>query len=328
MVRTTPLVSLLLAGLLLPSCDLFGQDEPRWDTGIPESEAFDAGAGAWGPDGERIVFTHTLDSANANPGAYDQLWTAHLQTGERRMVAPGRVLYPDWSPDGDWFVFHSKTDPEYLYKITADGDSLVRLTGPGSPNPKLEYTTNAEWSPSGDHILFSIIAGNPRGVTLMRLDGANARIIDDYSYSGAWLPDEKHIAFVDFDTTQAYDRSSQIYLMDTSGTDKRKLTGLPHTNYLSSPAISPDGRQIAFVYDGRDSDSRRDASSEVYLMSVDGTNIRQVTKGKGLIRKPTWHPSGEKILFSRFYPRPVGAYSHLFLLDVETLEVEPVFPKK
>ena len=70
-------MAVFLAGL--PACSLFGQnDEPRWDTDIPESEAFDADGGSWGPRGERFAFQHTLDSANANPGGYDQLWTSNL----------------------------------------------------------------------------------------------------------------------------------------------------------------------------------------------------------------------------------------------------------
>ena len=316
-----------LAGLLLvlPSCDLFGQDEPRWDTDIPESEVFDADGGTWGPRGERIAFQHTLDSAGANPGAYDQLWTVNLRTGARRMVAPGRVLNPDWSPSGEWFVFHSKTDPEYLYKITADGDSLVRLTGPGSPNPNFEYTTNGVWSPSRDRIHFTFLAGNPPtppGIGVMNADGSEARYLDDYGYGGGWFPDGERLVFVEIHELPNGEYENRLYTIGADGTGKRQLSNFT-SDILRAPEISPDGGQIAFS-------SRGDSGqSEIFLMNADGTEIRQVTSMPRCsgVYAPRWHPDGKHILINCYMHRTVSAYNLLYLLDPETLEVEPIFPK-
>ena len=330
MARPAPSTTFLVAVLLaLPSCGLFGQsdDAPRWDTDIPESAMFDADGGSWGPRGERLAFQHTLDSANANPGAYDQLWTANLRTGERRMVAPGRVLNPDWSPSGDWFVFHSKTDPEYLYKITADGDSLVRLTGPGSPNPRFEYTTNGEWNPSGDRILFTVLAGNPPmppGFGVMNADGSEARYLDDYNYGGGWFPGGERLVFVEIYQLPNGEYEDRLYTIRADGTNKQQLSEYT-SDILGSPSVSPDGKQIAFSSRGKS------GQSEIFLMNADGTDIRQVTSMPrcSSVYTPRWRPGdGGKILINCYYYRTVSAYNHLYLLDPETLEVEPVFPKK
>jgi Tol biopolymer transport system component len=327
--RPTPRVVILLAALLLlPACSLFGQDnEPRWDTDIPESAMFDADGGSWGPQGERIAFQHTLDSANANPGGYDQLWTANLQTGERQMVAPGRVLNPDWSPSGDWFVFHSKTDPEFLYTISADGDSLVRLTGPGSPNPNFEYTTDAKWSPSGDRILFTFLAGNPPtppGVGVMNANGSDGQYLDDYGYSGGWFPDGERVVFVEIYKLPNGAYEDRLYTVGADGNGERQLSNFT-SNILRAPEVSPDGKHIAFSSRGES------GQSEIFLTNADGTDIRQVTSMPQCsgVYAPRWRPGdGGKILINCYMHRTVSAYNLLFLLDPETFEVKPVFPKE
>ena len=57
-----------------------------------------------------------------------------------------------------------------------------------------------------------------------------------------------------------------------------------------NPAISPDGRQIAFV-------AAQDGDIEIYMMNVDGTDVRQITNGIGISIHPTFSPDGNKLAF-------------------------------
>ena len=318
---TSLLSRLVVAGtaglFLLTGCALVESDDPPWDTDIPESEDVDGDAPVWGPEGEHILFTHTLDSTGPNPGRRYQLWKAAPETGEREQVAPGRLTTPDWSPNGEWVVFHTRAQFSHLYKISIDGDSLVALTGPDSPNPNLDATTVGRWSPSGDRILYARSAGEPRGLWMMNPDGTEAEILIPYGVQGDWFPSGERVAYVNWDQDEEdVRRRRQIFVANADGSDPRKITDLPDSD-VRFPRVSPDGSQIAFTY-GASAEP-----PELYLMDADGSNIRQVTGGPGHARKPDWHPSGDQIVFSRDHP---GEGEYLYLLDTEMLEVEPVFP--
>ena len=313
---------LVLILLSVVGCSLIiGDDDPRWDTNVPEGEAFDSYLGIWSPDGTKIAFQHHEPLTSPDPGLADQLWIADLETVEREMVHSGRILAADWSPDGRWFVFHSFSDPENLFKLDVHGRHMSPLTGPNSPNPDLEYAATGDWSPDGGTILFSIVAGEPRGISRMDPDGSKAQLLIPYGIQPDWFPDGERIAYVNWDTTLSYatGRMRQIYTARPDGSDTRKLTDLAESSFISTPTVSPDGRKIAFVYRGKD------RSAELFLMNPDGTNVRQVTNGPGIVSRPEWHPSGEKILFGRFIP---NVSRRLYVLEVGTLEVEPLFGRK
>ena len=60
-------------------------------------------------------------------------------------------------------------------------------------------------------------------------------------------------------------------------------------NYL--PVFSPDGTRIAFM-------STRDGNAEIYVMNVDGSNLRRLTNHPADDVTPTWSPSGGQIAFT------------------------------
>lgn len=314
--------AVLLIPLLLTAaaCSLLGGGDPRWDTDVPDSAPVEAKTGTWGPEGRRIAFIHTPDTVDLlQPGSRNQLWTLDLRTRQMRRVMRGPVLTPDWHPDGSRFAFHSGRIPQHLFTVGAEGPPIRRLTGPGSPNPELENTVVGRWRPDGEQILYAVEAGEPRGVSLMDPDGSNARIIIEYGVMPAWFPDGERIAYVNWDqSVEDGSRKKQIYVARADGTGRRKLTDLNPSRDLAAPTVSPDGEQIAFAY-----------NDQIYLMNADGTEIRQVTGGEGDAAQPMWSPDGERILFfRRFFPGDGRSTTRLFLLDVETLEVEPVFPAK
>ena len=309
----------LFALLILAACSTFGGDgNPSWDTDIPESEAFSIDWATWGPDGHRIVFQHSEPSTDSTSGALDELWAANLRTGERWRIAPGRIVAPDWHPDGSRIAFHVGFLESFLWAVDTTGEKFWPLTGPESPNPDITQAVSPDWSPSGDRLLFAIAAGDSSGIWVMNPDASNRTQIDGWSVMGGWFPDGKRIVYVSWDQTVSDpNRRRQIFVAHADGSGVKKLTDLPDS-YAGNPAVSPDGRRIAFTHTGQDG-----GGSEVYLMNADGTEIRQVTSGPGIARRPEWHPNGQTILFTRFRP---NVSKRAYLLDVKTLEVTPVFP--
>lgn len=316
---------LLLALLLsLVGCQTGTEsdNELNVDRDIPPSEDFDASYGFWGPDGEAIYFTHSEElGSDPDPGKLDQLWKLNLGTEEREMIHTGRILNADISPNGQWFVFHSFAVPQYLYKMKSNGTTLQKLTGPASQNPNWEYTGLGRWSPDGSQILFSVTAGEPRGVALMDSSGSDPNIIIPYGIDAKWFPDGDRITYLNWDTTQVRTKQQQIYTANSNGTHSNKITNIPHSSYygdISEPAVSPDEQNIVFTNEGKSSNGR-----EVFVMSTDGTQIEQFTEGPGYAARPEWSPDGQTILFSRIIQ---NVSKRLYYLDVESREVTPVFP--
>jgi Tol biopolymer transport system component/DNA-binding winged helix-turn-helix (wHTH) protein len=60
------------------------------------------------------------------------------------------------------------------------------------------------------------------------------------------------------------------------------------------PAISPDGKWVAFAWDGGSGDN-----FDIYVQSIDGSSPMQLTKDAAPDHAPAWSPDGQRIAFVR-----------------------------
>lgn len=93
--------------------------------------------------------------------------------------------------------------------------------------------------------------------------------------------------------TQDFD----LYVGNADGSD---ITELSHNDVWDTGAVfSPDGKQIAF-YSDRDGDRNlpyAERNFEIYVMNVDGTDVRRLTNNPAWDGHPSWSPSGRKIAY-------------------------------
>ncbi|NLF30831.1 MAG: TolB family protein [Planctomycetes bacterium] len=80
-----------------------------------------------------------------------------------------------------------------------------------------------------------------------------------------------------------------IYIKQIDGKAVTQLTNDPASDI--QPAISPDGRCVAFA-------SNRTGAYEIYVMTLDGKAIRQVTSGGGDNVHPSWSPDGTRLIYA------------------------------
>lgn len=88
----------------------------------------------------------------------------------------------------------------------------------------------------------------------------------------------------------AFVRDDQIFRVRPDGSDLQQLT---REGKNSDPALSPDGRRIAFASD-------RGRCCDLYVMNADGSNVVRRTTGikADNLSSPTWSPDGRRIAFS------------------------------
>lgn len=85
------------------------------------------------------------------------------------------------------------------------------------------------------------------------------------------------------------DGDFEIYIMDADGTDVRKLTRNRRNDY--TPALSPDGQQVAYVSEMKDFDQ------EIFIKKIDRTGKIRVTRFNTYDQDPDWSPDGTMLAF-------------------------------
>ena len=154
------------------------------------------------------------------------------------------------------------------------------------------------WSPDGAQISF--IAREALGATaihLMNTDGSNRTSLVSTAALGtgliletAWSPDSAKIAFV-----SVRDEGSSIFVIDADGNNLQRLTETDA--FERQPVWSPDGTKIVFTRTTYASEEDGEGSSDIYLVTVDGSGTIQLTDDPGQDRWPTWLPGGQETAF-------------------------------
>ena len=99
----------------------------------------------------------------------------------------------------------------------------------------------------------------------------------------AWSPDGHLVAYYS-------GFPPAIQLINTDGEDPQPLIN-GKEGYGWQPAWSPDGKQIAFV-------SPRDGDDEIFVVNVDGSDLRQITDNSEKDASPTWSSDGVQLAFT------------------------------
>ena len=116
-------------------------------------------------------------------------------------------------------------------------------------------------------------------------DGANQRRITvsrQLNLTPSWSADARALAYT------TYRPSPDIFVSFIYQGLLQNPTKGVGTNYI--PVFSPDGTRIAFM-------SGRDGNPEIYVMNVDGSNLRRLTNHPAGDGTPTWSPNSEQIAF-------------------------------
>lgn len=217
--------------------------------------------------------------ADGSPGDWTNISESELPDRE-----------PAISNDGQRIAYSSQTDTGFNLAVRSLGGGEKQLltddaAADGGPR----------WSPDDSVIAFYSFR-DQRQQLLWVIDadgGEPTPVIGDRDpggdcvggFPGGWLSSERILYRGSNGTIDALQTCS-------IGIDGSGLSVIASQDSVLDyyPALSPDGERIAFT-------TVRDDNPEIYMMDVDGSNIRRLTNDAAVDEYPAWSPDGEWLAF-------------------------------
>lgn len=245
---------------------------------------------AWSPDEKYLAAerwpgdgTVTFVLVSATDGSTRQLLTL-----------PGGAALGGFSPDGRYVVF-AQSAPENptggVYLMTPDGSARVALfEGP-------HQFRHPVWSPDGRHVFFTstrsgapalwsieVVDGKPAGEPVLREPGFSPNRVLGFTRDGSLFYGRE-------------ESQSDVFLVDLDPVALRAANPTRVTEFFvgrnSYPALSPDGRHVAFV-------RRAGAGPSVVLRTLDSKEERTLVNFQRPYGANTlhWFPDGNALLLT------------------------------
>ncbi len=252
-------------------------------------------------DGTKIIFQSTRQ-----PYGCDQIFSMNVDGGDVKLLnnGKGRTTCGFFFPDGKRFIYAS-----------------THLSGDGCP-PAPDRSQGYVWPIYPSYEIFSA-----------NLDGSGLRALTKnpgYDAEGTISSDGKKIVF-----TSMRSGDLDIYTMNADGSGTKRLT--TEKGYDGGPFFSWDGKTIVYrAYHPKTKDELKEYESllkqnlikptraEIYAMSADGSNKRQLTNNGAANWAPFLHPNNRQIIFSSNLHDPERRSFSLYSINIDGTGMERI----
>lgn len=251
-------------------------------------------------DGSELIFQSTRDGLQC-----DAIFRMRSDGSDVRQLSSGRgvTTCAFIAPDNQSIIYasthrHHEACPAkpdysrgYVWPLYPEYD--IYRAGPGGENPVAltdspGYDAEAVYSPRGDRIVFTSIRTGDLELFMMKPDGSGVeQLTDAPGYDGG--------AFFSLDGEWIVWRASR-----PSGAALEDYRAL-----LGEGLIRP-------------------GQLELYIMNLKDRKPIQLTDNGAANFGPYWHPDGKHIIFSSNLHNPAGRNFDLFLLDIDSRDIERI----
>jgi len=235
--------------------------------------------------GDKGVFSTRIAYVTRGGGRYTlRVADADGEGGQVAMNSPEPIISPAWSPDGRelaYVSFESQKAVVYAQEV---------MSGKRRPIANFRGSNSAPaWSPDGSTLAATLSREGGSQLFLMDRNGGNVRRLTSSQAIDTEpvfeYPDGKRIYFVS-------DRGGgpQVYRIATGGGNVERITF--GGSYNISPAVSPDGRTLAFI-------ARQGNSFKLHTLDLSSPGSQPVPLTDTTDdESPSFSPNGKLIIYA------------------------------
>ena len=288
----------------------------------------------WTPDGKRIVFRSTRESASR----YTQLFSVPAEGGEATLLPLPMAYQGQMSPDGS-HIAYSPLSPAFGFDYTAfvswgnyrgGRASTIWVTGLATlDSVEIPHDQASDFFPvyCGQKIFF--LSGRAGHIGIFLYEPGAKAVAEVLHNEG---PDIRSLAGQG--TTLVYDQLGEIHLFDTTTSKSRRVAieiqaDLPEVRpniknvaaEIDHAAISPTGLRAAL-----------EAHGEILTVPAKSGPTRNITNTPGVMeRSPAWSPDGQSIAYfsdeSGLYALHVSPQTGVALTGAAAVKKFPLAPE-
>ena len=226
------------------------------------------------PDGQSVVY-----AAYNQQTEHFEIYELHLLTNETKMLTYdlGDLNAPEISPDGKTILFtryYLDAAKPTTWLMDRDGTNLRQVIDVRAWDPT--------WSPDGSAILFATVINNLSQLSIVNVDGTGLRQVGEFPFlrgRSDWSTQNLIVTY----SGRRWER--ELYIMNSDGSGQQRIS--PTGGNSQGQSFSPAGQWIAFT---SYFDRYEVHGCEIYIMRVDGTDLRRLTNNEYCDYQPSWGP--------------------------------------
>ena len=232
------------------------------------------------PDEQQVAFT--VERMDKDERKYFQnIFIVDIPSGQQRQFTHGNQHdhQPVWSPKGDRIAFVSVRDKKtgvYLMPTTGGAEKrVIEIEG---------SIANLQWTPDAKALVFALRYNDSHYIKdeKKKKEQPTYRHITRLFYrldAAGYLPNDRF----------------QVYALDIETAGLRQITKGKRDN--SAPAISPDGKLIAFVSNRSRDDETEPLRDDLFVIPFKGGKEKKVSTPAGPVIAPAFSPDSKRIAY-------------------------------